>query len=76
MDQSKYALVFSDDCKQNENLLEYVKKQVQKYHLNCEMVSFKDSALPDTSNTSMLITATFDWLTTQVIYMYVYILCI
>ena len=70
MDRSKYALVFSDDCMHNENLLEYVKKQVQKHHLTCEMVSSKDSVSSGSgsSNFSMLITATFDWLTTEVIY--------
>ena len=68
MDLSKYALVFSDHCIHNENLLEYVKKQVKKHHLNCEMVSLKDSESSGSSNCSMLITATFDGLTTEVSY--------
>ena len=62
-----YALVFSDDCKHNENILEYVKKQVQKHHLNCEMGSFKDSMSPSSSSsTSVLVTATFDSLAKEV----------
>ena len=65
MERSKYALVFSDHCKRNENILEYVKKQVQKNHLNCEMDSCsKDPVLP--SSTSVLVTATFDWLAKEV----------
>ena len=64
MERSKYALVFSDHCKRNENILEYVKKQVQKHHLNCEMDSCKDPMLPN--STSVLVTATFDWLAIKV----------
>lgn len=66
MEQSKYALVFSDDCRRNENVLEYVKKQVQKHHLNCEMRSSKDSSSPLSSSCRMLITAPFDWLAKEV----------
>ena len=67
MDRSQYALVFSDDCMRNENVLEYVKKQVQKHHLNCAIAdSSKDAKLPGSSSTSMLITATFEWLAKEV----------
>ena len=62
MEQSKYALVFSDDCVRNENVLEYVKKQVQKRNLSCEM----DSMSPGSSNSSVLISATFDRLAKEV----------
>lgn len=67
MERSKFALVFSDHCKRNENILEYVKKQVQKHHLNCEMDSCKNPVLPKSSSSiSVLVTATFDWLAKEV----------
>lgn len=74
MDRSQYALVFSDDCMRNENVLEYVKKQVQKHHLNCAIAdSSKDAKLPGSSSTSMLITATFEWLAKEVYSFSVYL---
>ena len=72
MVRSKYALVFSDVCSHNENVLEYVRKQLQKFHLNCETSSLKDSK----PGHSILITATFDSLLKEVFKKQVYIHCI
>ena len=54
--------MFSNICTHNENIIEYVRKQVQKCHLNCETSSLKDSK----PVSSILITATFDLLVKEV----------
>ena len=66
MERSKYALLFSGECTRNENVLEYVKKQVQKHNLICEMDQFIHSVTSNPSNSSVLITATFDSLAKEV----------
>jgi len=57
-----YALVFSDDlgnCR--EKIIEYVKKQLQKRELSCEFIKCKG-----TSDSALLVTASFECLAKQV----------
>ena len=57
-----YALVFSDKLgDQREKILEYVKKQLLKYELSCELVKCKA-----TSDAALIVTASFDCLAKQV----------
>jgi len=57
-----YALVFSDDLgNRREKITEYVKKQLHRHELSCEFIKCKDS-----SDSALLVTASFDCLAKQV----------